>query len=229
MKYAVAMFISLILLFVVCYAGEKLDLKDQKDKESYSLGYQFGQSLKAQEVDINLDVYTSGIRDGLGGKASQMTAEEIRATMTSLQQRLMAARQKELKEKAEKNLAESRAFLEENKKKEGVKTLPSGLQYKVITEGTGKTPKSTDTVTVHYRGTLINGSEFDSSYKKGQPATFKVKGVIKGWTEALQLMKEGSKWQLFIPPELGYGERGMGMQIPPNSALIFEVELLTVK
>jgi FKBP-type peptidyl-prolyl cis-trans isomerase FklB len=229
MKYAVAMFISLILLFVVCYAGEKLDLKDQKDKESYSLGYQFGQSLKAQEVDINLDVYTSGIRDGLGGKASQMTAEEIRATMTSLQQRLMAARQKELKEKAEKNLAESRAFLEENKKKEGVKTLPSGLQYKVITEGTGKTPKSTDTVTVHYRGTLINGSEFDSSYKKGQPATFKVNGVIKGWTEALQLMKEGSKWQLFIPPELGYGERGMGMQIPPNSALIFEVELLTVK
>jgi FKBP-type peptidyl-prolyl cis-trans isomerase FklB len=118
----------------------------------------------------------------------------------------MAARQKEFKEKAEKNLAESKAFLEENKKKEGIKTLPSGLQYKVLTEGSGKTPKVTDTVTVHYRGTLINGTEFDSSYKRGQPATIQVKAAIRGWTEALQLMKEGSKWQLFVPPELAYGD-----------------------
>jgi len=229
MKYAVTILISLILLSSVCYADEKLDLKDQKDKESYSLGYQFGQNLKTQGVEINLDIYTSGIRDALGGKDSLMSQEEIRATMGELQKRVMAARQKEFKEKSEKNLAESKAFLEENKKKEGIKTLPSGLQYKVITEGTGKTPKATDTVTVHYRGTLINGSEFDSSYKKGQPTTLQVNGVIRGWSEALQLMKGGSRWQLFIPPELAYGERAAGLQIPPHSALIFEVELISIK
>jgi FKBP-type peptidyl-prolyl cis-trans isomerase FklB len=229
MKHVLATILSVGFFFGICYAGEKLELKDQKDKESYSLGYQFGQNLKAQSLEINLDVYTSGVRDALGGKDSLMSQEEIRATVSDLQKRIAAVRQKELKEKAEKNLAESKAFLEENKKKEGIKTLPSGLQYKVIIEGTGKTPKSTDTVTVHYRGTLVNGSESDSSYKRGQPATFQVSGVIKGWSEALQLMKEGSKWQLFIPPDLAYGERAAGPQIPPNSALIFEVELISVK
>ena len=158
-----------------------------------------------------------------------MSQEEIRATISELQKRVTAERQKELKEKGAKNLEESKKFLAENQKKEGIKTLPSGLQYKVLTEGTGKTPKETDNVTVNYKGTLIDGTEFDSSYKKGQPATFQVNGVIKGWTEALQLMKEGSKWQLFIPPELAYGERGAGPTILPNSTLIFEVELLTVK
>ena len=229
MKYFVITVLSVAFLFSVCHAQEKLELKDQKDKESYSLGYQFGQNLKSQGVDINLDIYTSGIRDALGGKDSLMSQEEIRATIGELQKRVMAARQKELKEKAEKNLAEGKAFLDENKKKEGVKTLPSGLQYKVLVEGSGKTPKATDTVTVHYRGTLINGSEFDSSYKKGQPSTFQVNGVIRGWSEALQLMKGGSKWQLFIPPELAYGERAAGGQIPVNSTLIFEVELISIK
>ncbi len=229
MKYFLITLLSVAFLFSVCYADEKLDLKDQKDKESYSLGYQFGQNLKSQGVDINLDIYTSGIRDALGGKDSLMSQEEIRATIEELQKRVMAARQKELKEEAEMNLAESKAFLEENKKKEGIKTLPSGLQYKVLVEGSGKTPKSTDTVTVHYRGTLINGSEFDSSYKKGQPSTFQVNSVIRGWSEALQLMKGGSRWQLFIPPGLAYGERAVGGQIPPNSTLIFEVELISVK
>jgi FKBP-type peptidyl-prolyl cis-trans isomerase FklB len=157
-----------------------------------------------------------------------MTSEEIRATITSLQQRLMAAQQKGLKEQAAKNLSQSKTFLAENGKKEGIKTLPSGLEYKVVTEGSGKMPKETDTVIVHYKGTLIDGTEFDSSYKRNQPATFQVKGVIKGWTEALQLMKAGSKWQLFIPPDLGYGERGAG-PVPPNSALIFEVELLSIQ
>ena len=228
MKYFLATILSVGLLFNVCSAGEKLELKDQKDKESYSLGYQFGQSLKAQGVDVNLQVYNSGIQDGLGGKEPQMTSEEIRATMTSLQQRLMAAQQKVLKEQAAKNLSEGKTFLAENGKKEGIKTLPSGLEYKVVTEGSGKMPKPEDTVKVHYKGTLIDGTEFDSSYRRGQPSTFKVKGVIKGWTEALQLMKEGSKWQLFIPPELGYGERGAG-PVPPNSVLIFEVELISVK
>jgi len=228
MKYILATVLSIGLLFSVCSAGEKLELKDQKAKESYSLGYQFGQSLKAQGVDINLQVYNSGIQDGLGGKNPGMTSEEIRATMTSLQQRLMAAQQKGLKEQAAKNLSQSKTFLAENGKKEGIKTLPSGLEYKVVTEGSGKMPKETDTVIVHYKGTLIDGTEFDSSYKRNQPATFQVKGVIKGWTEALQLMKAGSKWQLFIPPDLGYGERGAG-PVPPNSALIFEVELLSIQ
>ena len=228
MKYILATVLSIGLLFSVCSAGEKLELKDQKAKESYSLGYQFGQSLKVQGVDINLEVYNSGIQDGLGGKEPRMTPEEIRATMTSLQQRLTAAQQKTRKEVAAKNLSESKAFLAENGKKEGIKTLPSGLEYKVVTEGSGKMPKETDTVIVHYKGTLIDGTEFDSSYRRNQPAAFQVKGVIKGWTEALQLMKEGSKWQLFIPPDLGYGERGTG-PVPPNSALIFEVELLSIQ
>jgi FKBP-type peptidyl-prolyl cis-trans isomerase FklB len=229
MKYLLTVILGIGFLFVVCYADEKLELKDQKDKESYSLGYQFGESLKGQGVDINLDIFASGIRDAFGGKEPQMSQEEIRATMMELQKRVMAARQKELKEKAAKNAEAGKKFLVENQKKEGIKTLPSGLQYKVLTEGTGKTPKAEDTVTVNYKGTLIDGTEFDSSYKRGQPATFQVKGVIKGWTEALQLMKEGSKWQLFIPPELAYGERGAGRDIGPNATLIFEVELLTIK
>jgi FKBP-type peptidyl-prolyl cis-trans isomerase FklB len=229
MKYVLVTILSIGFFLNICYADEKLELKDQKDKESYSFGYQFGQNLKSQGVDINLDIYTSGIRDALGGKEPRMSQEEIRAAIAEVQKRVMASRQKEWKEKGEKNLAESKAFLEENKKKEGIKTLPSGLQYKVITEGSGKTPKATDTVTVHYRGTLINGTEFDSSYKRGQPATVQVKAVIRGWTEVLQLMKEGSKWQLFIPPELAYGERGTAGQIQPNSALIFEMELISIK
>jgi FKBP-type peptidyl-prolyl cis-trans isomerase FklB len=220
--------ISFLFTSTFCFAGEKLELKDLKDKESYSLGYQFGQSLKLQGLDINLEVYTSGIRDALGGTKPPLSQEEMQKTVSELQQRLMAARQKELKEMGVKNLAEGKAFLEENKKKEGVKTLPSGLQYKVLKEGTGKTPKATDEVTVNYKGTFINGTEFDSSYKRGKPATFQLDKVIRGWTEALQVMKEGSKWQLFIPPDLAYGDRGGG-PIPPNTTLIFEVELISVK
>jgi len=229
MKYFLVTIFSIGFLFSLCSAGEKLELKDQKDKESYSLGYQFGQSLKLQGVDIDLDVYGSGIRDALGGKEPRMKTEEIRATVSELQKRIAAERQKELGEMAVKNLADGKAFLAENGKKEGVKTIPSGLQYKVLAEGSGKTPKATDTVTVHYRGTFSNGIEFDSSRGKGEPATFQVNGVIPGWTEALQLMKAGAKWQLFIPPELGYGEKGMPPRIQPNSILIFEVELISVK
>ena len=211
-----------------CFAAEKPELKDQKDKESYSLGYQFGQGAKSQGLDINVDLYTSGIRDALSGSKPQLSEQEMRQTVSELQKRFIAARGKELKEMSAKNLAEGKAFMEENKKKEGIIVLPSGLQYKELAEGSGKTPKAADNVTVNYKGTLINGAEFDNSYKRGQPATFKANGVIKGWTEALQLMKEGSKWQLFIPPELGYGDRGAG-PVPPNSTLIFEVELISVK
>jgi FKBP-type peptidyl-prolyl cis-trans isomerase FklB len=229
MKRLIITILAIAFLLGVCYADEKLELKDQKDKESYSLGYQFGQNLKNQGVDLNPEVYTSGLKDALGGKEPQIKPDEIRSIVTNLQQRLMAEQQKKYKELAAKNLSQSKAFLEENKKKEGIKTLPSGLQYKVLVEGSGKIPKADDKVTVQYRGTLIDGTEFDSSHKRGQPATFQVKGVIKGWSEALQLMKEGSKWQLFIPPELGYGERGQPPLVLPNSALIFEVELLAIK
>ena len=229
MKHLVAAILSIGLLYGICHAGEKLELKDQKDKESYSLGYQFGESLKSQGVDINLDVYTSAIRDSLGGKEPQLSSEEIRSTVMGLRQRVAAVQQKALMEQAEKNLAEAKSFLAENGKKEGVKTLPSGLQYKILSEGSGKTPEKSDTVTVHYRGTFINGTEFDSSIARGQPTTFQVDGVIPGWTEALQLMKEGAKWQLFIPPELAYGEMGMPPRIPPQSILLFDVELISVK
>lgn len=233
MKYAVAVMLAVGLLFSTCFAAEKAAPKDQaltsqKGKESYSMGYQFGQSAKANRFDIDVDVYLSGLRDSLSGAKPALSQDEMQDAVSGIQKRVMAAQQKEMAASAEKNLAAGKAFMDENKKKPGVKTLPSGLQYKVITEGSGKTPKETDQVTVNYKGTLITGTEFDSSYKRGQPATFPVKGVIPGWTEALQKMKEGSKWQLVIPPELAYGSRGMG-PIPPNSTLVFEVELISVK
>jgi FKBP-type peptidyl-prolyl cis-trans isomerase FklB len=229
MRYLAALILSIFLLFGVCSAQGKPELKDQKDKESYSLGYQFGQYLKLQGVDINLDVYTSAIKDALGNKEPSMSKDEIIATIRGLEQRVQAARQKALKEKGAKNLEEGKAFLAENQKKKDVKTLPSGLQYKVLKEGSGKTPKATDTVSVNYKGTLLDGTEFDSSYKRGQPISFKVGEVIKGWSEALQHMKEGSKYQLFIPPDLAYGERAIGQTIAPNSTLIFEVDLIKVE
>ncbi|MDH4266674.1 MAG: FKBP-type peptidyl-prolyl cis-trans isomerase [Deltaproteobacteria bacterium] len=228
MKYFFTTILSVGLLFTLCLGAEKTELKDLKDKESYSLGYQFGQALKYQGLDVNLEVYTSGVRDALAGTKPQLSQEEIQKTVLEIQKRVAAAHQKELKEMAEKNLASGKAFMEENKKKEGVKTLPSGLQYRVLEEGSGKIPKAKDNVTVNYRGTFINGTEFDSSFKRKKPLTFQVDRVIPGWREALQLMKEGSKWQIFIPPELGYGERGTG-NVPPNSILVFEVELISVQ
>ncbi len=228
MKYVLVILFIMGFLFNICYADGTIELKDQRDKESYSLGYQYAQNLKAQGLNINLDVYISGIKDFFEGKQPAITPEEIQETISEVRARVRAAWEKGLKEMAEKNLGPSRAFLEENKKKEGVKVLPSGLEYKVLTKGSGKIPKAGDTVTVHYIGTLINGAEFYNSYKKGQTATFPVSSVIPGWSEALKLMKEGAKWQIFIPPALGYGERGMG-PVPPNSTLIYEVELLSVK
>src|SRR5438445_6322861 len=198
--------------------------KDQKDKVSYSVGLQIGFNLSRQKVDINPDILAVGIKDALAGKP-QLNPDQIKEVMTNFEKDM----EQKQKEAGEKNKTEGAKFLEENKKKEGVKTAASGLQYKVLKEGNGAQPKATDTVTVNYRGTLINGTEFDSSYKRGQPATFPVNGVIKGWTEALQLMKVGSKYQLFIPSNLAYGERAMGPDIGANSTLIFEVELQEVK
>jgi FKBP-type peptidyl-prolyl cis-trans isomerase FklB len=219
----------IMLLASHVYAGEDLVLKDQKDKISYSIGTNIGKNLKRESVDINPDALVQGIKDALSGGKTLMTEQEVNETMMNFQKEIVAKQMARQKELGEKNKKEGEAFLAENKKKEGVTTLPSGLQYKIMKEGDGQIPKSTDTVTVHYRGTLIDGTEFDSSYTRGQPATFPVKGVIAGFSEALQLMKVGSKWQLFIPSNLAYGERGAGDDIGPNASLIFDIELISIK
>ena len=210
-------------------ADPKMTLKDNKDKVSYSIGLNIGKSMKQEGLDINPDALAAAMKDVFAGAKPQLTDEEVQAVMQEFQKEMMAKRMKGQQEGLTKNKAEGEKFLADNKKKEGIKTTASGLQYKVIKDGTGKTPKATDTVSTHYRGTLISGKEFDSSYKRGEPAEFPVNGVIKGWTEALQLMKEGAKWQLFIPSDLAYGERGAGQDIGPNSTLIFDIELLSVK
>ncbi len=229
MKRLLITVLGVALLAGQACAGEKAVLKDEKDKVSYSIGLDIGNKLKSQSIEINADILASGVKDALSGSKPLMTENEIQETMTAFQKEMMAKQAEKTKALAEKNKKEGDAFLEENKKKEGIKTTSSGLQYKVLKDGEGPLPKATDTVTVNYRGTLVDGTEFDSSYKRGEPATFPVNGVIPGWVEALQLMKVGSKFQLFIPSGLAYGERGAGQQIGPNSALIFEVELLSIK
>jgi len=187
-----------------------------------------GSTFVRQSVDVDPDVLLQGLKDTLAGK-TLMTDDEARATLMKLQGEMREKQMAKMKIEAEENKKEGDEFLAANKAKGGVVTLPSGLQYKVVTEGTGPKPKATDTVVCNYRGTLINGKEFDSSYKRGEPATFPVSGVIKGWTEALQLMPVGSKWQLFVPADLAYGERGPAPEIGPNATLIFDVELLSIK
>ena len=203
--------------------------KTQKDKVSYAIGMNVGSTLHRQGVDIDPKVLQQGLQDALAGGKTLLSEEEERAVLTELQADMRKKQQEKMQQAGEANKKDGEAFLAANKAKEGVVTLPSGLQYKVITTGTGPKPTASDSVVCNYRGTLIDGKEFDSSYKRGQPATFPVSGVIKGWTEALQLMPVGSKWQLFIPSELAYGERGAGQQIGPNSTLIFEVELLSIQ
>jgi len=216
---------SASLLALPLFGQEKSpQLKDQKDKVSYSIGMNIGLNLSRQKVDINPDVLVAGIRDAIAGKP-QLTQDQVKDVMQQFEKDM----EQKQKDAGEKNKADGVKFLEENKKKEGVKTTASGLQYKAIKEGTGPQPKATDMVTVNYRGTLIDGTEFDSSYKRGQPATFPLNGVIKGWTEGLQLMKVGSKYQFVVPSNLAYGERAVGPDIAPNATLIFEVELLDVK
>lgn len=219
-------FSATVLLALPVGAQEKSpELKDLKDKVSYSIGLNIGLNFKKQNVDLNTDALQAGVKDALSGKKPLLSENEVRETMTAFSKD-MTEKQKQA---GEKNRGEGEKYLADNKKKDGVKTTASGLQYKVQKEGSGPSPTATDTVTVNYRGTLIDGTEFDSSYKRGEPATFPVGGVIKGWTEALQLMKKGSKYQLFIPAGLAYGERGAPPDITANSALIFEVELIDIK
>jgi len=202
-------------------ASEKVELKTDQEKNGYSVGYDIGRSLQRQLADVDAESMARGLKDAMGGVAPALPDQEI-------QQRFATVRQESAKKIVEKNKKDGEAFLAKNKGEKGVKTTVSGLQYKVITAGKGKQPTAEDTVTVNYRGTLIDGTEFDSSYKRNQPATFPVKGVIAGWTEALPLMKEGSKWMLYVPANLAYGERGAGNMIGPNSTLVFEVELLSI-
>jgi FKBP-type peptidyl-prolyl cis-trans isomerase FklB len=227
MKRSLAVALCMVLAAGAAFGADK-QLSSQKEKLSYAIGIDMGSSLKKNGIDVDADILFQGIKDSLTGAKQLMTEQELRETIQTAQKELQARQMEKMKALAEKNKKDGEAFLAENKKKKGVKTTASGLQYKVITEGKGKTPKATDTVTVNYKGTLVDGTEFDSSYKRNEPATFPVGGVIKGWTEALQLMKEGSKWQLVIPADLAYGERGGG-PIGPNAVLVFEVELLSIK
>ncbi len=209
--------------------GAPLLLKTQKDKVSYAIGLNIGKSFRKDSVDVNSAIFARGVKDAITGAKPLLTDEELKAVLTELQGELKKRQDDATRLAGETNQKAGEAFLAENKTKEGVVALPSGLQYKIITAGTGPKPAETDSVVCNYRGTLLDGTEFDSSYKRGQPATFPVNGVIKGWTEALQLMPVGSKWQLFVPPDLAYGARGAGGEIGPNATLLFEVELISIQ
>lgn len=211
-------------------ATSALALKTQKDKASYALGMKIGGDLRKQGATESVDpaITARGFKDALSGSKTLMTEDEQRAALMQLQNEVREKQQTKAHEEGAAARKEGDAFLAANKSKDGVVTLPSGLQYKILTAGSGPKPTATDTVTCNYRGTLLNGKEFDSSYKRGHPESFPVGGVIKGWTEALQLMPVGSKWQLWIPADLGYGDHGAGSDIGPGETLVFEVELLSI-
>ncbi len=220
------------VLFLISLAGaeENLILKDQKDRISYSYGVDTGMKFKNMPMKLDLDLFIMGIKDGLSGTKLLLTEQEIRDALMVIQKEITAKSEEEKKALAQKNKKEGEAFLAENKKKEGVVTLPSGLQYKVLKEGTGKTPTDANWVRVHFRGTLVDGTVFEDTYKSfSQPVALAVKGLIPGWAEGLKLMKEGAKWQLFIPSDLAFGDRGAGTLIGPNATLIIEVELVAVQ
>jgi FKBP-type peptidyl-prolyl cis-trans isomerase FklB len=229
MKAPVATVLCMAFLSGVCAAAEKQESKERKDKISYSVGYQVGGDFKRQGVELDPKLFLKGFQDAMSGAKPHMTPQEMNQTLVDLKKKIVADERKDRQAKAQKALAEGEAFLAANAKKEGVVTHPSGLQYKVLREGAGASPKATDNVTVNYRGTLVDGTEFDSSYKRNKPATFRVDRVIPGWTQALTMMKTGAKWQLFIPAKLAYGDRGAGTKIPPGSTLIFDVELVSVQ
>jgi FKBP-type peptidyl-prolyl cis-trans isomerase FklB len=209
--------------------AQKGPAMSEKEKTSYSIGLNIGMNLFEQDVQVDVASLTKGIQDGLANSKPALTEDEIRTVLTNLQKEVQTKQEGKRKAVADKNSKEAEAFLTANKAKTGVVTLPSGLQYKIITEGKGPKPAATDTVVTHYKGTFIDGKQFDSSYERGEPATFTVNGVIAGWTEALQLMPVGSKWQLFVPSKLAYGEKGFQNVIPPNAALVFDIELVSIQ
>ena len=227
--------VMLLLMFVVGCAAEEakvipeVTLDTPKSRISYTIGVNIGQDFKTQKMDVDAEVLLMGLKDSLAGKELRLTDEEMVAEIQTFQEEMQAKMAAEMEKMVTKNQSEGEAFLVENAKKEGVVVTESGLQYKIIEVGDGDSPGAADVATVHYRGTLIDGTQFDSSYDRGQPATFPVGGVIAGWTEALQLMKPGAEWQLVIPAELAYGERGAGQDIGPNATLIFDVELVSVE
>ena len=219
---------SLFFAVAICRAEDRIPLMDKKAKDSYSLGYEFGNNLKAQEVDLDESVLVAAIREALKGKEPAIKIEDIRETLKQLRKEVLIRYNLRRNEVAARNKRDGEAFLVANKTREGVKTLTSGLQYKILVEGNASGPLASDKVRVNYRGTLLNGVEFESSYSGGAPVTVKVDDMIPAWAEALQLMKTGAKWQLFVPAELAYGERQYG-RIPPNSTLIYELELVSIE
>jgi FKBP-type peptidyl-prolyl cis-trans isomerase len=220
--------LGVALLAAQVSAEETQVLKTEKDQLSYSLGADMGRNLQRQGIEVDLDLVIRGLKDGLAREKLLIPEKDVRKILIALQAEVRRKQVQARRIAAEDNKKEGEAFLAENKTKDGVVTLPSGLQYKILKAGDGKKPAETDTVEVNYRGTLLDGTEFDSSYENKKPATLKVNGVIRGWSDALKLMPVGSKWRLFIPPQLAYGARGSGL-IGPNATLIFEVELLAIK
>jgi FKBP-type peptidyl-prolyl cis-trans isomerase FklB len=218
-----------LLLAAQASGGEPPVLQSDKDRLSYSLGANLGRNLARDKVEVDADLVVRGLRDGLAGKELHISELEIHKIVTAFHAELRRKQQQAVRASGEENKRQGQAFLAGNKTKEGVVTLPSGLQYKALKTGDGKKPTDSDTVEVEYRGTLLDGTEFDSSFRTGKPAVFKVNGVIAGWREALKLMPVGSRWQLFVPPHLAYAGRGARPHIGPDATLIFEVEVLAIK
>ena len=225
-------FILASMLIACSPKNEKTSMKQlstQADKIGYALGLDMGKRLNTIKDEINIAAFNQGVLDSFEGKTPLLSEEQIKEIKTAFSKKMMAEREANRKELAEKNKTQGEKFLAENAKKDGVRATQSGLQYQVISEGSGNKPTLADRVTVNYKGTLLDGTEFDSSYKRGKPASFSLRGVIKGWTEGLQLMSVGSKYRFFIPPELAYGEVGAGKAIGPNQTLIFDVELISIE
>ncbi len=221
MNIRILLGITLFLFATTLWSAEKPEIRTDKQKFSYAIGFQIAQSLRRQDLEVDQKVLFQAIEDVLSDTPLRISMAEMQAAVESY-------RQKQLQELGAENQKAGDAFLAANREKEGVTELPSGLQYKVIQKGEGKKPKASDTVVVHYRGTLVTGEEFDSSYARGEPATFPVNGVIEGWQQVLQLMPEGAKWMVVVPPALAYGDQGAGNRIGPNATLVFEIELISI-
>ena len=219
---------ALVLASVVSQAAAQETYTEKKDRVGYSIGLNMGRDFAQRELEIGIDAFVQGLKDGLAGAEAKMSDEERQKALVELGQEMKAKQEAKMKAETEKNRKEGQEFLAANAKKEGVKVVESGLQYKVLQEGQGESPGPEDTVTVNYKGSVIDGTVFDSTEKRGQPATFALNQVIKGWSEALQLMKPGAKWMIYLPADLAYGDRGAGPVIGPGKTLIFEVELISV-